>query len=210
MISNASLQLSQAHIDAALEAGTPTLHEVMGQKYALEHAIKPIYAGACIVGRALTVNLAPADNLDLHRAIYEAQEGDVIVADANGYLESGIWGEVTSVASQVRGIAGFVVDGAVRDTREIARIGFPVFSRGVSIKGSGKNGGGSIGEPIVCGGVLVRTGDIVVADADGVVCIPPEVFEEALEKSRGRLDKESEVMAQLKQGKRTLDLLGFV
>ncbi|MCE9681680.1 4-carboxy-4-hydroxy-2-oxoadipate aldolase/oxaloacetate decarboxylase [Halomonas alkalisoli] len=202
--------LTQAYIDAALEAGTPTLHEVLGQQYALDHSIKPIYADACMVGRALTVKLAPADNLDLHRAIYEAQQGDVIVADASGYLESGIWGEVTSVASQARGIAGLVVDGAVRDTREIARMGFPVFSRGVSIKGSGKNGGGSIGEPVVCGGVQVRTGDIVVADADGVVCIPPEEFEGALEKSRARLDKESDVMAQLKQGKRTLDLLGFV
>ncbi|MBZ0331004.1 4-carboxy-4-hydroxy-2-oxoadipate aldolase/oxaloacetate decarboxylase [Halomonas sp. ANAO-440] len=207
---NAQFQLTQTNIDAALEAGTPTLHEVLGQQYAMDHAIKPIYAGASIVGRALTVKLEPSDNLDLHRAIYEAQQGDVIVANANGYLESGIWGEVTSVASQVRGIAGLVVDGAVRDTREIARMGFPVFSRGVSIKGSGKNGGGNIGMPIVCGGVQVQTGDIVVADADGVVCIPPEVFEQALEKSRARLDKESEVMAQLKQGKRTLDLLGFV
>lgn len=202
--------LTQAHLDAALEAGTPTLHEVLGQQYALDHSIKPIYAGACMVGRALTVKLTPADNLDLHRAIYEAQQGDVIVADASGYLESGIWGEVTSVASQVRGIAGLVVDGAVRDTQEIARMGFPVFSRGVSIKGSSKNGGGSIGEAVVCGGVQVRTGDIVVADADGVVCIPAEAFEEALKKSRARLDKESDVMAQLKQGKRTLDLLGFV
>lgn len=201
--------ITQAQIAAALEAGTPTLYEALGQRFALDHAIKPIYPSARVVGRALTVQLAPADNLDLHRAIYNAQEGDVIVADANGYLESGIWGEVTTVAAQSVGLAGLVLDGAVRDTREIAQLDFPVFARGVSIKGSGKNGGGSIGSSIICGGVRVQTGDIVVADADGIVCIPPELFQEGLDKGRARDEKEADVMSQLKQGKRTLDLLGF-
>ena len=197
-------------MDAALEAGTATLHEVSGQQYAMDHGIKPIYPSARVVGRALTVTLPTADNLDLHRAIYQAQPGDVIVADANGYLESGIWGEITSVASQLRGIAGVVITGAVRDTHQIALLDFPVFSRGISIKGSSKNGGGNIGEPIICGGIQVTTGDIVVADADGVVCIPADLFQQTLDKSRARLDKESNVIAQLKQGKRTLDLLGLV
>lgn len=202
--------LSNAHIQSAIEAGTATLHEVLGQQYAMDHAINPIYTSACSVGRALTVALPTADNLDLHQAIYEAGPGDVIVADAGGYLESGVWGELTSVAAKLRGIAGLVIDGAVRDTRQIANIDFPVFARGISIKGSSKNGGGRIGEPIKCGGIQVTTGDVIVADADGVVCIPAELFEQALRASRGRLDKESNVIEQLHRGKRTLELLRLV
>ena len=204
-----STMLTQDQIDAALAAGTPTLHEALGQRFALDHGIKPIYPGARVVGRALTVQLKPADNLDLHKAIYEAEQGDVLVATANGYMESGIWGEVTTVAAQSVGIAGFVLDGAVRDSREISELQFPVFARGLSIKGSGKNGGGSIGVPIICGGLLVNTGDIVVADADGIVIIPNNLFEEGLAKGKARDEKEAQVMQKIREGQRAMDLLGF-
>jgi 4-hydroxy-4-methyl-2-oxoglutarate aldolase len=185
------------------------LHEALGKRGALAHDVKAAWPGAKILGRALTVRSLPGDNLMLHIAVSIAQPGDVLVVTCDGFLEAGIWGEIITVAAQVRGIRGVVTDGAVRDTEPIARLGFPVFSRGLSIKGTTKRQKGELNKPITIAGVLVHPGDFVVADTDGVVIVPAGEVDAAVAKAHEIRRREEGIMAKLKQGDLTLDLLGF-
>ena len=185
-----------------------TLHEAGGRIGAVDPDLKPIWPGASVAGRAFTARCHPGDNLALHRAVATAQPGDVLVVDAGGHV-GGYCGEVLAVAAMARGIRGLIIDGGVRDSVAQQRRGFPVWARGLSIEGTVKTFPGTIGEPIVCGGVLVRTGDFVVADDDGVVVIPHERAEEVIAAARQRVDKEAVIMQRLEQGELTLDLLGL-
>ena len=185
-----------------------TLHQAGGRIGALDPAIKPIWPEASVSGRAFTARCHPGDNLAIHRAVAAAQPGDVLVVDAGGDVE-GYWGEVLAASAQGRGILGLVIDGGCRDAVALQRRGFPVWSRGVSIRGCVKVTPGTVGEPIVCGGILVRTGDYVVGDRDGVVVIPRERAAEVLEAARQRVDKEAAMMKRLEAGELTLDLLGL-
>lgn len=175
----------------------------------MQHEVKPIYPGAKVIGRALTIRGCPGDNLMLHQAISQARPGDVLVATVDGYLEAGIWGEIATVAAQVRGIRGLVTDGAVRDSEQIARLGFPVFSRGLSIKGTTKRQKGALNLPIAIAGVTVHPGDIIVGDGDGVVVVPAAEVDMAVAKADEIRKREEGIMARLKQGELTLDLLGM-
>jgi len=186
-----------------------TVHEASGGRGALSSNIKPIDADMKLCGPALTVQLRPGDNLALHKAIYVAREGDVIVADAQGFTEAGAWGEVMTVAAQARGLEGLVFDGAVRDTREIAELGFPVFSVAVSIKGTEKNSPGVINCPLTLDGVFINPGDLVLGDRDGVVVVRRQQAEAVLEQSRAREARESIAMERLRAGESTLDIFGF-
>ncbi|HVU34960.1 MAG TPA: 4-carboxy-4-hydroxy-2-oxoadipate aldolase/oxaloacetate decarboxylase [Opitutaceae bacterium] len=185
------------------------LHEALGKRGAMQHDVKPIYPGAKVVGRALTIRGCPGDNLMLHQAISLARPGDVLVATVDGYLEAGIWGEIATVAAQVRGIRGLVTDGAVRDSEQIARLGFPVFSRGLSIKGTTKRQKGALNQPINVAGVTVHPGDLVVGDGDGVVVVPAAEVDAAIAKAHEIRQREEGIMAKLKAGELTLDLLGL-
>ena len=185
------------------------LHEALGKRGALTHDVKPAWLGAKILGRALTVRSHPGDNLMLHIAVSIAQTGDVLVVTCDGFLEAGIWGEIITVAAQVRGIRGVVTDGAVRDTPQIAKLGFPVFSRGISIKGTTKRQKGELNKPIVIAGALVHPGDFVIGDADGVVIVPAAEVDAAIAKAHEIQKREAGIMAKLKQGDLTLDLLNF-
>lgn len=196
-------------MDGFQEISAATVYEAMGKKGAMDHAIKPVYPGAKVCGTAVTVLCYPADNLMLHKAITIAEPGDVLVANVGGYLEAGGWGEIASVAAIERGIMGLITDGAVRDVSALKRLGFPVFAKGVSIKGTTKEQLGLINHPIECGGVWVRPGDIVLGDEDGVVVIPQEKASWVLEKSKEREANEARIMAKLREGKLTLDLLGL-
>jgi 4-hydroxy-4-methyl-2-oxoglutarate aldolase len=196
-----------AKVEPVAEAAL--LHEALGKRGAFQHDVRPAWAGAKILGRALTVKSMPGDNLMLHVAVSIAQPGDVLVVTCEGFLECGIWGEIITVAAQERGIRGLVTDGAVRDTEQIARLGFPVFSRGLSIKGTTKRQKGELNKPIVIAGQLVHPGDIIVADNDGVVAVPAAEIDAAIAKAREIQTREAGVMARLKKGELTLDLLGF-
>jgi 4-hydroxy-4-methyl-2-oxoglutarate aldolase len=189
--------------------GSATLHEAMGRKGALPFGIKPIAPTMKLCGPAVTVSSPPIDNLMLHQALYIAQPGTVFVVDVNRGYEAGYWGEIMTVAAQQRKIAGLVIDGGVRDADLIEKLGFPVFCRGLSIRGTDKKGGGHINSPIVIGDVTVRPGDLVVGDRDGVVIIPSEEIHSTLEASQKREAKEDQIMEELTAGKSTLEIYGW-
>jgi 4-hydroxy-4-methyl-2-oxoglutarate aldolase len=174
-------------------------------RFAVDPAIRASWSGARVAGVAFTVQGAGGDNLALHRGIYAAPAGSVLVADVGGAAH-GHWGEVLAVAAQVRGIVGLVLDGGVRDHDEQRDLGFPVFSRNDSIVGTRKLFDGEHGTAVTIGGVRVRTGDFVVGDADGVVIIPAWLATEIAERADARVRTELDYLARLRAGASTLDL----
>jgi 4-hydroxy-4-methyl-2-oxoglutarate aldolase len=160
-------------------------------------------------GRALTVDAAPADNLVIRFALLKARPGDVLMIDVKGFVEAGPWGDILTEAAMARGIAGLVIDGAVRDAASIAEMKFPVFCRALSIKGTGKNQPGPIGEPISLGGVVIRTGDVIIGDRDGIVVVPAGDAKTVLQKARERAAKEENFRQGIRAGRTTVELLGL-
>lgn len=192
-----------------LEFDTATLYEAAGQQGMVDPGIRPMWPGAHMVGVAATLTCPPADNLMLHHAVAAAVPGVVLVASADGYTRAGAWGEVLTVAAQAKGIAGLVIDGCVRDIEAIAERRFPVFARGLAIGACKKERLGTLNEPIVFGGVLVKPGDIVVGNADGIVVIDRDAVEQVWQAATERRDREREIFRQLDSGKTTIELLGL-
>ncbi len=192
-----------------MKLSTATVYEASGGKGALSSHIKPISNDMVVCGTAITVKAKPGDNLILHQAIYVAKAGDVIVADAEGFTEAGAWGEIMAVASQARGIAGLVINGAVRDSQAMTDIGFPVFSRALCIKGTEKISLGWINRPLNLDNVTIHPGDLILGDRDGIVVVGLEEAAEVLEKSKTREEKEKVIKERLKRGESTLDIFGF-
>ncbi|HZU18933.1 MAG TPA: dimethylmenaquinone methyltransferase [Candidatus Dormibacteraeota bacterium] len=194
--------------DELLRLGSATVYEASGAEGAFDPEIAAVWPGARLCGPALPVECGHGDNLAIHRALEHAPREAVLVVDAHRHL-AGYWGEVLAVAAQARGLAGLVIDGGVRDTEGLERLGFPVFARGRSILRTVKHEPGRVGEPVVAGGVLVRAGDVVLGDADGVVLVRAERLGEVLEVSRARVAREERIMERLRAGELTLDLLGL-
>ncbi|HUL29279.1 MAG TPA: 4-carboxy-4-hydroxy-2-oxoadipate aldolase/oxaloacetate decarboxylase [Thermodesulfobacteriota bacterium] len=186
-----------------------TVHEASGGRGALESGIKPVDPKSRLCGPAITVSCRPGDNLMIHKAIYVAEKGDALIVTVGGFTEAGPWGEIMTVAAQVRGIAGLVMDGSIRDSIAIQELGFPAFSKGLSIKGTTKDSLGTINHPIVIGDVTVCPGDVVFGDADGVVIVCQKDLAEVLEKCKLRKEKEEKIKKELQMGKSTLELYGF-
>jgi 4-hydroxy-4-methyl-2-oxoglutarate aldolase len=189
--------------------GAATVYEANGQRDALDPAIKPLDPRTRIAGRTVTVKLEPADNWFIHVALLEAGEGDILVVDANGYVDAGPWGDVLTLAAQQRGLAGLVIDGAVRDSQEIIASGFPVFTRGVCIRKTTKVQRGQVNVPVTIGGVLIEPGDVLVGDADGLVRVRAEDVDSALASAEQRAEKEEKMRAAILNGASTLELLGL-
>lgn len=188
--------------------GTATVYEASGLDCALDPAIRPVWQVPRVAGRALPVRTHPADNLPLHFAVERAQPGDVLVVDGRGEA-CGYWGEVLAVAAAARGIAGLVIDGGVRDTTELAELGFPVWASSVCVRRTGKFWPGQVGVELVVGGVAVRPGDAVVADADGVLVLPAHAVGATAAAARARVEKEQSFLQRLRDGELTVDLYGF-
>lgn len=188
-----------------------TLHEAAGKIGALPSAIKPVHPSFRICGAAVTVQSPPADNLWLHRAIVAARPGDVLVVHVGGHYEAGYWGEVMSQAARARGLAGLVIDGCVRDGAILERFGFPVFARGLCIRGTGKDfdARGWINAPTLFGDVTVEPGDLIVGDTDGVVAIPRARIDEVLAKARQREEDEARIIERLAAGENSLDIYNW-
>ncbi|CAN5228360.1 4-carboxy-4-hydroxy-2-oxoadipate aldolase/oxaloacetate decarboxylase [soil metagenome] len=186
-----------------------TLHEALGQEGAMPFAIKPIYPGMKVCGAALTVECRPGDNLAIHAAVETAKPGDVLVVDYKGYLEAGPFGDVLATACQKAGIRGMVIDGCVRDGASLRAMGFPVFGRGLNMKGTTKNQPGKVGLPIICAGVAVAPGDVVVGDDDGVVVVPRGRIAAVVQAAQARDEKEATMREKLKKGATTVELLGL-
>lgn len=188
-----------------------TLHEAQGRNGALPCAIQPLARGMVLGGPAFTVETAPGENLMVHAAIIRAPPGSVLVV-ATGYqngFEYTYWGDIMTTAAQVKGLAGLVIDGCVRDVDEIVASGFPVFCRGPSMLGPGKGSVGSIGEPVRIGAITVQTGDLVVADSDGVVVVPAASKETVLAAAQKRAAAEDAAIVRLRGGETVFDIHGW-
>lgn len=189
--------------------GSATLHEAQGRLGALSSTIKPVDPSMSLCGPAFTVVCAPRDNIMLQVAISYAQPGDVIVVSAGEYAEAGSFGDVLCNAAIAKRLGGLVTDTGVRDTASLRKLGFPVFSHSVSIKGTVKETLGPINQPIFIGGVLVNPGDVIRGDADGVVVVRREDADEVAAKSEAREIAEAEYIARYKAGEDTISVCGL-
>jgi len=204
-------RVSAAVVAAARALPTATLHEAGGKIGALPSIIKPVAAAFRCCGPALTVHSPGGDNLWLHRALDIAQPGDVLVVHVSGAYDHGYWGEIMTTMAKARGLAGLVIDGCVRDGVLLEQIGFPVFARGLCIRGTAKDYGaiGWLNAPVLVGDVPVSAGDLVVGDADGVVVVPRLRAAEIVAKSQQRERDEAAVLKRLEAGESTMQVYGF-
>ena len=179
-------------------AGIPVANigDNMNRRACMHTRIRPMN-GSSLLGTAITVKTTPGDNLMLYAAIELAQPGDVIVIDAQGEMSNAITGELMLTWAQTKGLSGVVIDGAVRDAAAIKGMTMSVYAAGVTPNGPFKNGPGEVNVPITCGGQMVKPGDIVVGDADGIVVIDPSDAVDILEKSRATVDKEAGILAAI-------------
>lgn len=203
------MSISKELIAEISQFSSATLHEALGKTGNLPYGIKPISPKMKVCGPAFTVKTMPCDNMLLHRAYAYAKAGDVLVVNCSNFYEAGYWGDLMSLGAMTKGIAGLVIDGCVRDADDIEAMGFPVFSRGLCIKGTGNQGEGSLNEPIIMGEYMVNPGDIIVGDRDGVVVIPQNRVEEAIEKAYARELKEENVRKELRKGLNSLQIYGW-
>jgi 4-hydroxy-4-methyl-2-oxoglutarate aldolase len=196
-------------ISSLLNFGSATTYEAQGAKGALGCKIKPIHPSMRVAGPAFTVDICPADNLMLHYALLHVQPGDVLVVDAKGFTEAGPWGDVLTEQAIKKGVAGLVINGAVRDANAIIETGFPVFCLALSIKGTTKNQTGLLNSTVCFGGVSINAGDLIVADQDGVVVVPPNDLDQVVKNSYEREQKEATYRHKIRNGETTVELLGL-
>ena len=190
---------------------TTAISDATGGMNNMDAALKPLRQDYRIAGRAITVKLPGGDNPAMLRAMQTASPGDVLVVDAKGDLTKAVAGDFVVGMMKTLGLAGLVVDGAVRDVHDIRALGFPVFVRGTTVAASSKTGEGEVNVPISCGGAAVRPGDLVVGDADGVTIIPREQEQAVLQKALAKLEKdearEREVAGDIDAVRRYLDMM---
>ncbi|CAM5462807.1 RraA family protein [Eoetvoesiella caeni] len=200
-----------ATVAAARALPAATLHEAGGRIGVMPSAIKPVAPAFRVCGPAVTVHSPGGDNLWLHRALYVAQPGDVLVVHVSGVYDFGYWGEIMSAAARARQLGGLVIDGCVRDGAILADFGFPVFARGLCIRGTGKDYGarGWINHPVLFDDVTVNAGDLMVGDVDGVVAIPRERASELVSAAAEREIKEAAIIKRIEAGERTLEVYNF-
>ena len=193
-------RLSTQVLDAWRDAEAAPVSDCLNRAHAMDAGISPLSPGMHVVGQARTVRCQVGDNSAIHAAINLVEPGDVLVASAGGFLGTAVWGGLMTESARKRGIAGLVIDGAVRDFTDIVEVGFPCFARGVTPAGPHKNFGGEIDGPIACGGIAVNSGDLVVADADGVTIVPLARVEDTLTAYRALKEREMRTLNAIGDG----------
>ncbi|MEV4003350.1 4-carboxy-4-hydroxy-2-oxoadipate aldolase/oxaloacetate decarboxylase [Actinomadura sp. NPDC049753] len=196
-------------VDALAAHGVATVHEALGRAGYLGPGIRPVHLGSRIGGTAVTALCWPGDNLMIHAAVEQCRLGDVLVVATTSHCADGLFGELFATALMKRGVRGLVTATGVRDVDDLHRLGFPVWSAAVSAQGSVKATAGCVNTPVVIGGQTIRPGDAVLADDDGVVCVPRTAVDRALAASRARAEKEEATRAAFREGELGLDRYGL-
>jgi 4-hydroxy-4-methyl-2-oxoglutarate aldolase len=205
-----NIDRTDADLCAALaKAGVSTVHEAYGRIGLMKTYMRPIWSGASIAGPAVTVLAQPGDNWMVHVAVEQCRKGDVLVVGCTADNTDGMFGELLATSLQARGVVGLVIDAGCRDVKPLKEIGFPVWSRAVSAKGTVKATLGAVNVPVVCAGVSVEPGDAIVADDDGVVVVARKDAADVAEKSERRLADEEGKRKRLAAGEIGLDMYGM-
>jgi 4-hydroxy-4-methyl-2-oxoglutarate aldolase len=191
------------------ELGVATVHESQGRCGLLRPYMRPIFPSARVAGPAVTVSCQPGDNLMIHASIDVVQPGDVLVVTTTAESTDGMFGELLAESCRAHGVVGLVIDAGVRDVSELTAMEFPVWSKAISAQGTVKATAGSVNIPVVCAGALVRPGDVIVGDQDGVVVVPRESAAEIAGLGELRRAKEERSRERLRAGEKGLDMYGL-